>query len=213
MAVEGVVLVLLGAESTGKSWVAHALCRDLVAEGHDAVRVTEYLREFSELHGRTPLAGEQAAIAQEQTHRIASAAREHAIVIADTSALMTAIYSACLFDDRALLAPAIATQRSYAASLLTALDLPWVADGHQRDGPAVRQAIDSSLRTTLLDAGLAFSVIHGHDDQRLAAARAAVQPVLHPTRVDRDVSRWRWRCPTCDGDPCLRLPQLSHSGP
>lgn len=201
MAVEGVVLVLLGAESTGKSWLADALCRELVAEGHDAVRVGEYLREFGEHHGRTPLAGEQAAIAREQTDRIASAARAHAIVIADTSALMTAVYSTCLFDDRTLLAPAIATQRRYAATLLTALDLPWVADGHQRDGPAARQAIDSGLRATLLDAGLPFAVIHGHGDRRLAAARTALQPVLHPVRVDPDVPRWRWRCATCDGDP------------
>jgi nicotinamide riboside kinase len=212
MAVEGVVLVLLGAESTGKSWLADALCRDLVAEGHDAVRVTEYLREFSDHHGRTPRAHEQAAIAREQTQRIALAAREHAIVVADTSALMTAIYSACLFDDPSLLAPAIATQRSYAASLLTALDLPWVADGHQRDGPAVRQAIDSCLRATLLDAGLAFSVIHGRDDRRLSAARAAIKTVLHPAPLDRDAPRWRWRCAICDGDPGLRLSEMSDSG-
>ncbi|MEO8546039.1 MAG: ATP-binding protein, partial [Burkholderiaceae bacterium] len=154
MAVEGAVLVLLGAESTGKTWLADALCQALVAEGHDAVRVTEYLREFCDHHGRTPLAGEQPGIAREQTQRIRVAARQHAIVVADTSALMTAVYSACLFDDPELLAPAMATHQTYAATLLMALDLPWVADGHQRDGPAVRQIIDSRLRATLVSAGL-----------------------------------------------------------
>jgi hypothetical protein len=64
----------------------------------------------------------------------------------------------------------------------------------------------------MLDAGLAFSVIHGRDDRRLAAARAAIKTVLHPASVDRDTPSWRWRCATCDGDPCLRLPEMSDSG-
>jgi nicotinamide riboside kinase len=207
MAVRGVVLVLLGAESTGKTWLADALCRSLAAEGHDAVQVPEYLREFCDLHGRTPRAGEQAAIAWEQTHRIASAARKHAIVIADTSALMTAVYSALLFDDTGLLAPAISTQRAYAVTLLAALDLHWVADSHQRDGPGVRLAIDGRLRETLIGAGLPFSVIHGRGADRLAAALAAVRSMLHPAQVDDTGPRWRWKCPTCDGDPGLRWPQ------
>ena len=210
--VDGVVLVLLGAESTGKTCLADALCQALVAQGHDAVRVPEYLREFCNFHGRTPLASEQMAIASEQTLRIASAARDHAMVVADTSALMTAVYSDCLFGDPGLLAPAIATQRAYAATLLMALDLPWVADGHQRDGPLVRQAVDSRLRATLLDAGLGFSVVHGSGSARLAAARAAVQAVLHPAAADDRAPRWRWRCATCDGDPALGLPGLPVAG-
>lgn len=207
MAVGGVVLVLLGAESTGKTWLAEALCRALVAEGHDAVQVPEYLREFCDRHGRTPLAGEQQAIGREQTRRIALAASEHAIVIADTSALMTAVYSESLLDDPGLLARAITTQRAYAATLLMALDLPWVADRHQRDGPGVQLAIDARLRATLIGAGLPFSVIHGIDAARLASALAAVRSMLHPAQVDEPGPRWRWKCATCDGDPGLRLPQ------
>lgn len=206
MAIGGVVVVLLGAESTGKTWLAEALCRTLVAEGHDAAQVPEYLREFCDRHGRTPLAGEQRAIALEQTRRIALAAHEHAIVIADTSALMTAVYSESLFGDPGLLAPAMTTQRAYAVTLLTALDLPWVADDHQRDGPGVQQAIDIRLRATLLGAGLPFSVIHGSGAARLAAALAAVRSLVHPARVDATGPRWRWKCATCDGDPGLRSP-------
>lgn len=207
MAVAGVVLVLLGAESTGKTWLADGLCHALAAEGHDAVQVPEYLREFCDWHGRTPMAGEQAAIGQEQTRRIAQAAGKHAIVIADTSALMTAVYSESLFGDPGLLAPAISTQSSYAATLLTALDLPWVADTHQRDGPGVRAQIDARLRVTLIGAALPFSVIHGQGEARLAAALAAVRSMLHPARADESGPRWRWKCATCDGDPGLRMAQ------
>ncbi len=208
MAFAGMVLVLLGAESTGKTSLAEALRQALVADGLDAVQVPEYLREFCDRYGRTPLASEQAAIAQEQTDRIARAARNHAIVVADTSALMTAVYSACVFDDPAQLAPAIGTQRAYAATLLMALDLPWVADGHQRDGPAMRLAVDNRLRATLLGAGMAFSVIHGSGTARLAAALSVVRGVLHPARGGETAPAWRWNCATCDADPGLRQPIL-----
>ena len=99
MAESGKVLVLLGGESTGKSSLAQALHQTLQGEGHDAVVVPECLRLFCETHGRTPRADEQPAIADAQTQAIAQAAGKHAIVIADTGALMTAVYSARLFGD------------------------------------------------------------------------------------------------------------------
>lgn len=178
MTVFGKVLVLLGGESTGKSSLANALCQALQDEGLDAVVVSEYLRQFCQMHGRTPRADEQPGIAHTQTQRIALAKRKHAIVIADTSALMTAVYSARLFGDNRLYPHAIATQRRYAAALLMALDLPWVADGIQRDGPQSRQLIDADLRSVLLGHGLPFSVIYGTGPTRLVAALAAVRPVL-----------------------------------
>ncbi len=178
MADSGKVLVLLGGESTGKSWLAQALCQALQDEGHDVVVVPEHLRLFCETYGRTPRVDEQPGIAETQTQVITQAACKHAIVIADTSALMTAVYSARLFGDASLYPHAIATQWRYAATLLTALDLPWVADGLQRDGPRSRQWIDNDLREVLVDHGLPFSVIHGIGPARLAAALAAIRPAL-----------------------------------
>ncbi len=201
----GTVVVLLGGESTGKSSLAKGLCQSLQDEGLDAVVVPEYLRQFCAMHGRTPRADEQPGIADTQTRRITQAARKHAIVLADTSALMTAVYSACLFGDKHLLPHAIATQQRYAATLLTALDLPWVADGLQRDGPQPRQLVDTELRRVLVGHGLPFSVIHGSGPTRLAAALAAVRMALQnpPDVVTRE--HWRWICPNCDGSPSLPL--------
>lgn len=205
MAESGKVLVLLGGESTGKSSLAKTLCQALQDAGHDAVVVTEYLRLFCDTHGRTPRADEQQGIADTQTQRIAQAARKHAIVIADTSALMSAVYSARLFGDSSLYPSAIATQRRYAATLLTALDLPWVADGLQRDGPQLRKWIDNDLRTVLVDHGLPFSEIRGIGPARQAAAWAAIRPALCKTPDAVAGERWRWTCPNCDGEPCLPL--------
>src|SRR6516225_9891759 len=89
----GFVIALLGAESTGKTTLAAELATALQAPGRRVGIVAEYLREFCERHGRTPRRDEQHGIAQEQTRRIDQAAAEHDIVIADTTALMIAVYS------------------------------------------------------------------------------------------------------------------------
>ena len=79
------VIALLGAESTGKSTTAVALARALDSQGHSATVIPEVLREFCDLHRRTPLRNEQCAIADEQSARIDHAAQNHDIVVADTS--------------------------------------------------------------------------------------------------------------------------------
>jgi nicotinamide riboside kinase len=169
------VVALLGAECTGKSTLAEAL-----AGRCGAGLVTEYLREWCEQHGRTPQRAEQAHIAAEQRRRIEAAARRHALVIADTTPLITALCSQHYFDDDRLLAEAIAFQRGCALTLVCAPDLPWQADGIQRDGPAVRAAFDHRLRAALADAGLAYAKVAGEQaGQRLAQAMQAIQ-TLNP---------------------------------
>ncbi|MFZ8480597.1 AAA family ATPase, partial [Staphylococcus aureus] len=78
----------LGAECTGKSTLAAALARHC-----NAGLVSEYLREWCDAHGRTPLRHEQAHIAAEQAARIDAAARQHALVFCDTTPLITALCS------------------------------------------------------------------------------------------------------------------------
>jgi hypothetical protein len=64
-------------------------------------------------------------------------------VVADTTPLMTAVYSHMLFDDDSLYPMALAHQALYDSTLVTGLDLPWVADGLQRDGPHAREPVDA----------------------------------------------------------------------
>lgn len=164
------LVALLGAECTGKSTLAEAL-----AAHFDAGLVTEYLREWCDTHGRTPLQHEQAHIAAEQAARIDSAAGRHALVICDTTPLITALCSQHYFNDDSLLASGLAFQRRCDVTLLCAPDLPWQADGIQRDGPAVRQAFDARLRAALTAGGIAWVDVTGSDGERLAAALAAAQ--------------------------------------
>jgi nicotinamide riboside kinase len=212
------VFALLGAESTGKSTLAAALGDTLAAEGRRVVVVAEYLREFCDHHGRTPRIDEQAGIAAEQTRRIDAAAEspDTDLVIADTSALMIAVYSDHVFGDRSLYAQAQADQRRYRLTLLTALDLPWQPDGLQRDGPQVRGPVDTRVRAALMAADLPYTVVGGSGPVRLANALQALRHALGaPTAAHREASNparrrgWQALCERC-GDPDCERRVLAH---
>jgi len=157
-------------------------------------------------HGRTPRSDEQAGIAAEQTRRIAAAAETHDVVVADTSALMIAVYSDYIFGDTSLYADALAAHARCGLSLLTALDLPWRAD-RMRDGPHVREPVDARVRAALAGAGLPFAIVAGHGAQRRANALAAAQRALGPLEPPR---RWQGVCERCGDADCERhlLPRV-----
>ncbi len=173
MSTAAFVVVLLGAESSGKTTLAQALAAILAKRGACVVRVDEFLREFCDLLERTPRNDEQADIAAEQTARIDAAAAAADVVIADTSALMIAVYSEIVFGDTSLYASALAAHRRADLTLLMALDVPWQDDGLQRDGPQVRAPVDALIRASLDRAGIAFTTIDGLGQARLAAALRA----------------------------------------
>ena len=201
----GFVIALLGAESSGKTTLALAL-RDALAEPQRSVAVVpEYLREFCDREGRTPRQHEQQLIADEQTRRIEAAARDHDIVIADTTALMIAVYSDQVFGDTSLYASAECDHARCDLTLLTALDLPWQPDGLQRDGPHVREPVDARVRAALARAGVAYSVVFGSGAARLEAALACVQRALGPPPLpDEGSARWQWHCERCGDANCER---------
>ena len=178
MSERGFVVALLGAESTGKTTLSTEIGAALAERGWRVAVVGEALREFCDAHARTPRPDEQAAIAAAQSERIDADAASHDIVVADTSALMIAVYSELVFGDTSLYADALLRQRRYDLTLLTGLDLPWQADGLQRDGAHVREPVDALLRAALARAAIAFTTVAGHGAARLAAALHAIDSAL-----------------------------------
>ncbi len=207
------VIALLGAESTGKTTLAGALQAALGTASCRVAAVGEYLREFCDAQGRTPRIDEQAQIAAEQTRRIEAARADHDIVIADTTALMIAVYSDQVFGDTRLYASAQAAHARCDLTLLTALDIAWQADGLQRDGPQVREPVDALVRAALGRAGSSYSVVAGSGAVRLQAALACVHRALQPlpaagADAGADASRWHWHCERCGDANCERRTML-----
>lgn len=202
-------VALLGAESTGKSRLAQELADHLRGRGLRAVAVPEVLREWCERQGRAPRPEEQLALAREQERRVELAARDHDLVVSDTTALLVAIYAGMLFPDGELLCFARERQRTYDATLVTGLDLPWVPDGLQRDAAHAREEVDTLVRSLLQSAQVPFQVVYGSGAQRLqsallAMAAAGVLPADMATRApDEDTRRaWLWNCEKCSDPAC-----------
>ena len=208
-------VALLGAESTGKTQLVLALAAALRAQGQTVHVVPEYLRQWCDEHARTPQVHEQIAIAQHQAQAVLQFTS--GIVLADTTPLMTAVYSHFIFQDTSLYAMALAHQQLYDMNLLTGLDLPWVADGLQRDGPQAREPVDTLLRQALQQASLPHKVVYGSGDERVqnallalgwASDRASADASGGVLRVRQDSQyglnrgRTAWVCENCSDADC-----------
>lgn len=219
------VVCLLGGESSGKTTLAQALHHALTQiHSLRVALVQEHLRAWCEVQQRAPYAHEQAAIAQEQTRLIEAAQTVPGVqlVIADTSPLSVAVYSALYFADESLLPSARIAQRSFASNLLMGLDLPWQADGLFRDGSAHRDNADALLRHELQSHRLPFQTVYGTGEQRLHNALRALAPILTPllgqapvtTDGLRTQGRPGWECEACSDPECehrLFTSLLKHS--
>ena len=216
-------VALLGAESTGKTSLSQHITKALLAQGQMAVYVPEVLREWCQMNGRTPALHEQRQIAQQQAERIFSI--REGWVIADTTPLMTAVYSDYVFKDPSLYEEALGLQAQFDLTLVMGLDVAWVPDGLQRDGEHVRQPVDHLIRQAMSKRQLPFKVIYGQDQARLNAALLAISqgianlnepldlkfsaPGLQLTQAQREVSQYGlnqgktvWRCDLCSDSEC-----------
>lgn len=214
MTADALRIAIIGAESTGKTTLAAALAPRLAADtGLKVAWVPELLRDWCNHVGRTPQPHEQASILRGQHDRIEAAAATHDVVICDTTAMMTAVYSRLLFADRSLEARAVELQRRMALTLLTALDLPWVADP-LRDGPHVREPVDRMLRELLIQSRQPWALVSGLGEARVESALDAVAPLLRARTTGRNGLFTRlgernaqpaagtWRCENCDDAAC-----------
>lgn len=197
-------IALLGAGRTGKTELAAALAATFAAQGRPVTVVPQFLDDAQpagsdELH----------ALALAQARRVLAADAPDAVVIADTTPLMAAIYGQLRFGNESLQAWALAHQRGYDLTLLTGLDLPLTTEASQPDVPRTREAVDALLRSALTRAGLAYKVVYGLGAQRLENALIAMQATALPENSARTQGQFRinagrmdWSCESCSDPAC-----------
>jgi nicotinamide riboside kinase len=168
-------IAVVGAECVGKTTLCLELARQL-----PGLCLPEYLREFCDRLGRTPRPDEQLHILQTQIEREATAHRQAAEqgvhwLLCDSAPIVTALYSRMLFQDSTLIDPALQHHGNYWATLLLLPDLPWMADGILRDGPAVRDEFHRLLAELLRAAGIQAHPIDGCGPARFERALGLLQ--------------------------------------
>lgn len=171
------VLGVIGAECTGKTTVARALCM----QSH-GIYVGEALRAWVTAHERMPEAADQADILLAQSKSLRTAARDnpHSMIVVDTAPLMTAAYSQVYFDDGTLWNTAIEATAPCTHLVWCQPDFPWVPEPGMRDGPRWQRAVHEVLEMQLSRLSDSWPVIiaSGTLTQRLEQVLPALRGTL-----------------------------------
>ena len=169
-------VVLLGAESTGKSTLTEALARSLGTVG-----VAEFGREFWEEHhdAEGKLTAQQLVeLATEHRRREDEAVlNANRVMFVDTDARTTRQYGRWYHGGRvapALEALAQEARCRYHLVVLCGDDIPFADDG-TRAGAARRAAAQAEIRAELTASGVDWIEAVGPVSQRAAAVRAALE--------------------------------------
>ncbi len=166
------VVVLTGSECTGKTTLARTL-----AQGLGAALSAEFAREYVERRSGPLDSSDVAPIARGQISLEDAAARSAAgrsLLIKDTDLASTVIYARHYFGACPVSVARTARRRLGDLYLLLAPDVPWVADGLQRDRPGRREEVHALFRRTLAAWGGRVIEIGGSWSEREAAALATI---------------------------------------
>jgi NadR type nicotinamide-nucleotide adenylyltransferase len=167
-------VVVTGSECTGKSTLAEALA------GHYlSIWVPEYARRFVLAKGSAPEYEDVEAIARGQIAlEDESIAEALDLLVQDTDLLSTVVYSRHYYGDCPGWVVSTLSERAPDLYLLAGIDVPWVADGEQRDRGDRREEMQDLFRAALTNVGAPFIEIEGPRDDRLKAAADVIDSLL-----------------------------------
>lgn len=167
-------VAVVGAESTGKTTLANALARRF-----STVCAPEFARTYLESRGGRIEAADIEVIARGQQAVEEAAARQaHQLLFCDTELFTTELWSQLLFG---VVPPGVAEaarRRRYDLVLVTDPEVPFEPDP-VRYRPEERRAFFHRLQSTLDVAGVAYHVVRGDPEVRLAQAARHVEPLLN----------------------------------
>jgi NadR type nicotinamide-nucleotide adenylyltransferase len=173
------IVVITGSECTGKTTLAHEL-----AAHFSAPCSPEHVRDYLDRKGMPLDASDVEAIARGQVDvEDAAIAASTDLVIKDTDLVSTVVYSRHYYGGCPSWVEQAARERLGDLYLLLSPDVPWIADGMQRDRPSGRAQLHDLFRHRLESLGARIVEINGDWNVRRTLALAAVSSGV---RVESD---------------------------
>jgi len=177
-------VVLMGAESTGKTTLAKSL-----ATHYKTTWVPEYLRLFVEQKGTLPKESDAFAIVNGHLDLVDKMRlKAYLILFLDTDLFTTCVYQRIYFETCPSIIEEIALQNQSGLYLFTEPDFPWVADPGQRAGPTQRLESHHLLMSEAKRLSLQTVQIRGTHHQRMTTAIDAVDHYLHDLIQEKSTS-------------------------
>jgi NadR type nicotinamide-nucleotide adenylyltransferase len=174
------VVVVTGSECTGKTTLAQEIARQF-----EAPWSPEFVRTYLERKGAELDATDVDPIAIGQMAVENAAASDAAdLLVKDTDLVSTAVYARHYYGACPAWIADAARERRGDLYLLLHPDVPWVADGLQRDRPVERDLLHGLFRSALAGIGARVIDITGtweeRRDRAFAAIRAAIRAAPGP---------------------------------
>ena len=168
-------VVLMGAESTGKTTLAAAL-----AKHYKTAWAAEYLRLFVDNKGALPEESDVYAIAQGHLKLVARMRpKARRVLFVDTDLFTTCVYQRIYFGTCPSDIEKSALRHRSGLYLFTEPDIPWEPDPGQRASPEERLRSHALLRAETEKHALNTVSIKGTHTKRLITAVAAVDQYLN----------------------------------
>ena len=158
---------------------SHTALAEALAAHYETVWTPEYLREFVAQKGALPAPSDTRRIADGHLAQVAARAPQaHRVLFLDTDLISTCVYSRYYFGACPAWLERLAHEHRADLYLLTDIDIPWTPDPGQRDGPDVRAELHVFFCEALQTHGVAFGLVSGPLEERMATAVRAVDALL-----------------------------------
>ena len=171
-------VVVSGSECTGKTTLAREL-----ATHYGTACSEEYARRYVDEHPGPLTTADVEPIARGQVlAEDAAIAIARRLVILDTDLVSTVVYARHYYGSCPARVEAAARRRLGDLYLLLHPDVPWVADGPQRDRPHQREELHEAFRAALAGWGASICEVRGNWDARRVTAISAVDLIARAGR-------------------------------
>ncbi|MAV39367.1 MAG: nicotinate-nucleotide adenylyltransferase [Puniceicoccaceae bacterium] len=167
-------IVLIGAESTGKS----TLCQQL-ADYFQAPFSPEYVRDFVDSQQRAVRRSDLETIVDGQIMYEKTACQQAtSLVFHDTNLLSNALYAEYYFKECPEKLKRSLEENQYDLYLFCQDDIPWEADRHQRESLAVRRSLQERFEQALRSSQIPTIRIKGSPAHRLKTAIDSIETLI-----------------------------------